>query len=746
MFFSLPNLSANTVTEMPNPDSYVYPGTLPHAEDKVAYTKWCLEMSTRHSFLSMIEGASPLVRVTDGSNPAMKIHGVHIDYDYTMSPTIMEEIEKDPACEWRPMWVSKSRNGRCRLTWEFELPGNLLNDRHYIRIKRRLMKELRLKAWHRKMDEDAYADSSRYYEHGTDWVRVPNAIKIPAGLVSRWFFEEAMAITMVNKQFNTEIPIVDIAAEVHRKFPGRWKGEFNVGSQGVRFWDPSADNPTGAWIRKEGVYCFTGESRFMHWDELLGKEFVSQYTSHLFDEILEKSAYDGSDYYSPNEHGMWISLKEKDFIRGLKVGGFSAQTPKGATCSEVDRICHAITSTRRVKSAAAFIYHPQGMVRWEGNSYVNTTNVACMKPGAPFTDGRIAWDDAKEFFPMIHSLISELMLDNGRANREQLNSFLAWCRHAYVPALSQTPEQGHAMIIIGKPGTGKTLLIQRIIAPLLGGMADGTQYAVNGDQFNARVAESPLMVIDDSTGCADHMSRTRFTSIIKKHVADPRMVANEKYTKATEVPWLGRIMIAGNDDAESVRILPNLDQTVRDKICMFRTSAEVRVRFESVAKNNARIARELPAFARFLIDWSYPDDFFTEGTRFGFKAYHHPALLEEAHQVGASELIEVLISFFKEYRKMYPKKKCWKGLATTLYGQLKLHNEGVMREIKAKQLAIMLAGMERQAMGVKSLMTRTKTKAWFLTFDLECPASWDEFVSKKAVDEIVKNGVDEDED
>lgn len=719
MFFSLPNLTAKSVVPMAHPELYTYAGgKLPFEGDKVAYNKWCSELSTQHSFLSMFEGLSPGMRVSWEHNPPVRMHGVHVDYDYDMDDDIMALIERDPPSEFKPTWVSKSRNGRCRLTWDFDVPGNIMNAKHWTNLKRRLNAELALFKWHRKMDAPAFADAARYFEHGTDWRRTSVGKPIPQGIVSPWFFQEALNCSSGLKEYNYEIPIEDVAAEVHRRFPGRWVGDFKLGALGVRFWDPSADAAKGAWVRKDGMYCFTGESRFLPWVEIFGKEFMSQYSMKAMDDLLETYAYDGRQFWSPNSEGDWMSHKKDDVTQTLRVMGFRSSRKEGLA-SEIDKVEHTLKIERRVIGALPFLYKPSGRLKYKGEWFINVCRTAISQPGAPLVaDGHPEWADGATFFPFIHKLITNLFVPGPDDDRKQLYSFLAWLKTFYTSAYFQKPCQGHAVFIAGPTGVGKSLLLKQVLDPLFGGCEDAIQHLAHGDIYTERLARSPIMAVDDSQGISDLKTHARFSAMMKKYVADPHIVCNEKYKSAGTVPWPGRLIVLCNVDAESLRILPNMNISMRDKVCLFRTSSN-RIPFSSEEENNQRCANDLPNFARFLLDWVIPVDMTGEGVRFGFHVYHHPDLLVESQQQGHSTIIEILLSYLDEYKKRFPDRLRWVGTAATLHGELSTHNPGIMREINCKALGNHLANLGAQGFGVRGRMLRTSVREWTLEYDLQ---------------------------
>src|SRR5690606_41516568 len=63
---------------------------------------------------------------------------------------------------------------------------------------------------------------------------------------------------------------------------------------------------------------------------------------------------------------------------------------------------------------------------------------------------------------------------------------------------------------------------------------------------------------------------------------------------------MGRVGVTGNDDAESIRMLPTLEISNSDKLMILRAAKRD---YDFPMDTDDRIARELPAFARFIYDY-----------------------------------------------------------------------------------------------------------------------------------------------
>lgn len=721
MFFSLPNLSAQIVREMEHPEDYRYNGTLPEGT-KADFDRWSHQLTTDHSYLSMMEGMSPHARVNTKDNPVFRMHGVVADYDQISLEFMLQIIKECPPSEFMPTWFVKTRSGNCRLVWIFERPVPIMSQDHWKRFMRRLNSEFQFIKWHSGLDEGALGTVTRYFEHGSDWQRLPQGKPVPATVLMEWAYTTGIMVNMVSRD-TVEIPIEDLAKQVHIQFPGRWKGEFTIGAQGVRFWDPSADAPKGAWIRKDGVYCFTGTQTFMSWREIFGKEFVAKYTSKMVDWILNESVYDGSAYWVLNADKEWERCPSDVFALSLRARGFGLDGRKKGEVYINDALTYSVVTQRRVEGATEFVYQPMGIVAWKGSRYLNISKVKALEPTAvPLTAERMIWDDGADHFPFIHSLFNALFLGDND-DREQLYHFLSWLKYFYVNAQRMEPMRGQAVVIAGPPGVGKTLLAEKIVSGLAGGHTDGAKVLVDGEKYTALLTKYPLVTVDDSTAVIDGLTRSRFTAKLKRMVANPELIRDQKYEKACSAPFNGRIMVLCNTDPVSLAIIPSMESSVRDKISLFKTNEKV-IKFPAARVVERKIDAELPHFARFLIEWAMPEAMLAGEKRFGVVPYHHKDLLAESTQQGHCEVTEILLDYFAAYKIGKPEATEWKGKATLLFKEMiGFAGREALARVSSQVLGRQLAVLEQASAGrgdwIKSRITRDNVKEWRISLDMQ---------------------------
>ncbi len=234
----LPNLIAHTVT-------LLHPWEVPivaHCKlaDKTAYRAYAKIPHSQDCFISGVLGLEPSEHITR-YNPAVRMLAVVADYDTILTPEKRDKMlaKLSP----RPNFISTSYSGGTHAVRFLETPLSLPDDEE---MRKNLLgvirKSLKLDSAFGPLDVGAIERLSLVYHAGWDW-RMENEEPIAAEMSLLWLVDAA-------KKPNSngiEIPLSAVAAEVERRFPGRWQGEFKQEARGVRFRDANSDNPTLAF-------------------------------------------------------------------------------------------------------------------------------------------------------------------------------------------------------------------------------------------------------------------------------------------------------------------------------------------------------------------------------------------------------------------------------------------------------------------------------------------------------------------
>jgi len=563
---------------------------------------------------STVLGAIPSKPVSK-DNPPVKLLGLAADYDLPLAlDQLKASLEKQLPEEARPTFVEESISGNFRLVWVFEEAFPVQDTAHCGALIRELGRVFKLPALSAGLDPGTYNVSQRYVA-GVNWYSFAGAT--PSKVVQealyavggRRFVEDA------GGDYNLDL----VAKEVEARWPGRWQGEFELNAKGVRFWDDVADNPNGAMVAREGMVCVTGGKAFVPWPEIFGEDWARKHRQDKLESATGDVFYDGRMFWS-HDGNRWVSLTKEDQILDLKCMGLSTRIRKGETASEVDRTVRDIQKRRRVDAALPVAGLPAGKMTIHNSTTVilNTSRVRAMEP-AETGDGN-AWPWLGQFL--------EGLFANQQDN--PLDHFLAWLKRAYLSLRDGKPLMGQAIFICGPKNNGKTLLSQRVIVPILGGLQrDPYDYLTGKADFNAELFESFVWTLDDADSPRDTDKATVLAKI-KDAVVNPNHAYHLKYGAKTSVPWNGRIVSTLNDDSASVGLLPEVNENTRDKLCFF-ASQEYRGTWGTNEEIESVLEREVPHFARWLLDWEPPAEV-RQGGRMGVKSYFDRGILLHSRQ------------------------------------------------------------------------------------------------------------------
>jgi hypothetical protein len=673
MFYALKNLRSQITFEVERPwdvwQDYPNPAYIGAKDELEA---WRAAAKTEHMFISPFRGQNSKARITEGKkNPELmncphEVCALIADYDAACTQVHIDNINAKPAQpDYMPHYICNTfRPGYKRLIWLFEKPillgGTYTSAAAFMK---KVASEIKADLWLPGFDDNCLKPHM-YFAVGTNWTKISDAEPIPSHILYAW---AAVADSTVNftNEYLSPPPLEKVADLVAERFPGRWSGPFGIGSRGVRFWDPQADNPTAAVVMPEGMRCFTEPSGFVTWRDIFGSRAVDELQGEQFEELKNTIAFDGErKRYWYEYEGKWSSMDKGDFAEYLVACGMDNRKPKTGGLSRVASFMNTIRIKYNVKEALPFVYMPSGRIFYNGSYSLNTSSLKPMPPAPPLHGSKLTFAEAgQQSFPWIYAYMSTFFspvrrrprwVPNSVPDKDiQLMHFLAWHHRFYKSAYIQKPLQGQALIIGGPPSAGKGFLSNGIVGTSAGGFSDGSPYLLGEDQWTADVLEKGLMTVDDDHSGDDMRSHRTFTTRLKRLVANTQAIYNKKFGSAGRVTWKGRIIITCNLDPESLRVLPDLTQSNADKIMIFL--AQARKQDEQLPDFHTLdeiMARELPHYLRWLLEWEVPQWLLAGDERFWVRSYHHPTLLEAASEQGTVvNVLEMLREIYEEFVK-----------------------------------------------------------------------------------------------
>lgn len=668
--FAIPNLrstDAQEITPPWDPASQIPPP--PPLPSKTAFRAWCADENTQHAFFSLVEGLTPSARVTS-DNPPHLIHGIVGDYDATIDVANMADVaqvvrDHVPKLVPVPSWVSATYSGNARVVWLFEHPIQVDDPVFIERVLKELSKRLAVSKLLAGFDKTSL-NLTQYFAAGSQWTPVPDGAPIPKGFVRSVLFDVAKNTRVGSGRVT--IPIEVVAEEVDRRFPGRWVGDFVVGARGPLFWIDDGIAREGAQVGDFGMICYSDRAggTFVSWSDIFGPQFVRDFEERRIEDVADNWAFDGARFWAFDEDRGWQDY-DRDMTRLLlSQAGFSRKLAKGKELSEVDEVVSHIARIQRVSGAAPMVFHRPGIVDYNGTRFLNTSRRTVIRP---FDDPEMG---DPERWPWLREYLSGLFADGGESKFKPLDHFLAWLQRFYVGALNLDLEPGHAIVIAGPPSRGKTLLSRRFIGmTLFGGFGDAGRYLAGGTSFNRALCEHAVWSIDDGTSSATAAEHRRFSEALKRQIANPDVQYEAKFRDDTTIPWMGRVIITCNEDAESLSILPHLDHSILDKLMLFKLtpfSREVARLFSQ--RPNERMAEEARFFLTWLVNWEPPEGLLDPSNpRYGVRPYHSSELVSHAGEIDpAARVAEILCLWARSC--INARVTEWRGSVTQLMVEL----------------------------------------------------------------------------
>ena len=343
--------------------------------------------------------------------------------------------------------------------------------------------------------------------------------------------------------------------------------------------------------------------------------------------------FDGKRFWHKHHSNRWEALGTESVTRLLRVKYDMSNKRPESKSSEIDRALRDVEENHRIIAAAPFVHDNRDILSYREGVFVNT----CLtKPIQPAESG-----DPKDF-----PWLDKFYRHSWDAPQEiQRDHYLAWLQRFYVSALQGRLAAGQTLILAGEVDQGKTFNSIQVIGRLLGGCSDALQFLKGGTKFNEEASNYAVWTADDPAAMLEYKERAMFAGNLKAVTANQHIRVEGKYLPAVTIPWMGRPIVTVNTDVRSLSVLPDLRGGIADKLMLLRWGGEWRPEFGTREENEERIGRELPFFARWLLDWKAPE-YVKAGARFGVVSYHHPSLEEEANAASpAARLFEIITLF-----------------------------------------------------------------------------------------------------
>jgi hypothetical protein len=266
----------------------------------------------------------------------------------------------------------------------------------------------------------------------------------------------------------------------------------------------------------------------------------------------------------------------------------------------------------------------------------------------------------------IHSVLHDLLGDD--THPDQLQCVLDWLAHCRRAVIKGRRVQSPALVMAGERGNGKSLAIEIISRCLGGRQANGYRHLCGDSQFNKDLLGAELIVIDDPAASKDPRSRVKLAQNIKGFLFNSFVAIEGKNKDSFNCRPVQAVVFAVNEDPEHLRVLPELDESMLDKIIMAKTRPvnlqPSLVGCEDLIK--AEIAKTLPAF---LYELDKRDLSRSYDSRGRLKCFWHPSITEAIGLLSNEQRLLELIHQHYDITSII-EKGMWTGTAAKLEATL----------------------------------------------------------------------------
>lgn len=321
-------------------------------------------------------------------------------------------------------------------------------------------------------------------------------------------------------------------------------------------------------------------------------------------------------YYRQAREGTWIKINESSAKKYLNTQGYSSKEPDGI--SESDRCMQEIQDRQNVSYVGPLAGYKSGPYKMCGYNVLVDSSPTIIKPSPG------DWSTINKTFEAV------LKLDSPGQENDQLRNFHLWLAAGYKAVRSGNWSPGQILVLAGEPRAGKSL-IQAVVTKILGGRSAKPHQFMSGDTtFNRELFGAEHLMVEDEPESSRIEARRSFGANVKIMSVNREHKCHGKNKDGITLTPIRRVSISVNDTPERIKVLPPLEEDIRDKMILFK--AHVRsLPMPTTSETDkqafmAQIEKELPAFIDYLTKLELlPTE---KEDRFGFKAYQHEGIVK----------------------------------------------------------------------------------------------------------------------
>lgn len=374
-------------------------------------------------------------------------------------------------------------------------------------------------------------------------------------------------------------------------------------------------------------------------------------------------------YLVTNYEGDWMPQTETQMKRRFKEAKLSRKNSETTGNSQIDLALLNLQNHWSVSYAGPVAGYPRGLHIENGRKILVTTEAHFITPHPGL-------------WPTIAAVLDGLLVhqEDGIDQRPWLYSWLQLAYNAFVTGQRQP---GQALVIAGASGCGKSLL-QKLITLILGGRSANPYPYMMSDKpgdFNSELFESENLVIEDQAASTSTVVRRKFGQKIKELTVNDSQTCHAKFGARFCLRPIWRLTISLNDEPENLMILPPIDESIADKIILFRGYKRPMPMPTGTADEEAKfwltLRSEVAHFIHFLVrEWQIPEDMRSD--RYGMRQYHHPDVIAAVDALQPETKMLALIDIVV----LTQHQPTWEGTSEELEKELTANHHDYSQQAK----------------------------------------------------------------
>ncbi|MBM4164967.1 MAG: hypothetical protein FJ222_11100 [Lentisphaerae bacterium] len=359
------------------------------------------------------------------------------------------------------------------------------------------------------------------------------------------------------------------------------------------------------------------------------KEAIAEFEQALVAQPPE-AYYDvgRKEYLMQDKRGNWFGLTEAQYKRVLRQHGVSARADEKGGLSPQDEAILNLQQDRNVMWSGALAGYKTGFYEMSGTRVLVTSSPRIIEP-------------AEGGWAILKGVIEGVLGNDGA----QVAHFLGWLKVGYEALRAGRRQPGQVVVFCGPHGSGKSL-VQHVVTQVLGGRCAKPYQAMSGGtSFNSDLFGAEHLVVEDEQASTDIRARRNFGCQIKNVTVCVDQRLHAKHRDAIVLRPFWRMSVSLNSEQENIMIIPPLDDSLEDKIMIFRAVWHKMPMLTGTAEQRdafwAALVAQVPAMLAELVAMEIPAELKCE--RFGVKHYHHPEIVRMLNEVAPEFRLLALI-------------------------------------------------------------------------------------------------------